>query len=933
MKHNNYPEGSQWLRWDLHTHTPLDHEWGNKPNNDKEEVKKQFARDYIAFAKAQELSVIAITDHNFCDNIEDLYIPYIQEEAKKENITILPGFEITAKDGSGIHLLIIFREEFPLIEIKRIVDRLFPASATLVPKSGVVPVSNKSIQEIHFELKKHPKNINFLMIFAHVDRKNGVLDKSTIQGTRRIEEWQKEFVKIAQISSFDIFEREGFYKQIKNDKNHEYYRDITYIVASDCRYIQSPTETPSTKKDGRFFLGEKFTWIKANPTFDGLKQIIHEPLSRVKVQVTKPEEKLRSNIIKRVRFVTDNSNTQFCTEWIHLNQGLNSIIGGKSSGKSLLLTLISKTINTTVNIEKYNDLISSEDFDFEVEWGDGVVYKLSENDFYYDSLGNKEPKRRRISYIPQLAIHKLIEEDPDEYRTLILDFLKEKETFKDYYDKFEEQEENLIAKIDNSLTNLFKHQSAVKREQRELEKLGDKNAKKEELKVLEKRTKELGLNKLTDTEKKEYEELKKELEKQKQELLIAKELKKAINNYSSFINNETHDFANNIKEKHDELINTLEDSNQTKISKIRDSLIEALKRFEDETANIFKANKLPKDTIKELNLKIEKKDSEVKKYAEKTGNEIEIEKIKKHIDTLKKEIKEINVTEKKLNREEKEVAKFTDQVIANYESLLNLFKELKREINLKYQTLIVEDNLSLNLEISFDDNKFFRDFFELFDRRFSLDELSTRFNNNSYDFEMPSHLSMVENVLRELVKNGEAYAFKRKNEIEKAIRALVTNYFTPDFKLKQENEDIEDMSYGKKSLVLLKLYLALNKIESPILIDQPEDNLDNRTIYSELKEFMRSKKIQRQIIIVTHNANLVVATDSELVVVANQDGQNNKMNRKYKFEYITGSLENTFVKKSAQGILYQMGIKEHVCDILEGGKDAFREREKKYGFS
>ena len=84
---------------------------------------------------------------------------------------------------------------------------------------------------------------------------------------------------------------------------------------------------------------------------------------------------------------------------------------------------------------------------------------------------------------------------------------------------------------------------------------------------------------------------------------------------------------------------------------------------------------------------------------------------------------------------------------------------------------------------------------------------------------------------------------------------------------------------------------------------------------------------------VTHNANLVVSTDAEEVIVANQNGQDpGKVNDKFQFEYVTGSLENTFKDQGGKGILQQMGIREHVCDILEGGEEAFIYRERKYGF-
>lgn len=78
---------------------------------------------------------------------------------------------------------------------------------------------------------------------------------------------------------------------------------------------------------------------------------------------------------------------------------------------------------------------------------------------------------------------------------------------------------------------------------------------------------------------------------------------------------------------------------------------------------------------------------------------------------------------------------------------------------------------------------------------------------------------------------------------------------------------------------------------------------------------------------------MVVANDAENIIVANQDGQQvGKDNKQFKFEYVSGSLEDTSKAPDENGILYQLGIREHVCDILEGGQEAFEKREEKYGF-
>ena len=141
------------------------------------------------------------------------------------------------------------------------------------------------------------------------------------------------------------------------------------------------------------------------------------------------------------------------------------------------------------------------------------------------------------------------------------------------------------------------------------------------------------------------------------------------------------------------------------------------------------------------------------------------------------------------------------------------------------------------------------------------------------------------------------------------------------------------MSEGKKAFIILMLLLDFSKKECPILIDQPEDDLDNRAIYNELVTYIKSKKKERQIIIVTHNSNIVIGADSELVIVSNQQGVNSPNKNNRKFDYIFGSIEASMEKDNTiSEILYSQGIRQHICEILEGGETAFKNREKKYGF-
>ena len=132
--------------------------------------------------------------------------------------------------------------------------------------------------------------------------------------------------------------------------------------------------------------------------------------------------------------------------------------------------------------------------------------------------------------------------------------------------------------------------------------------------------------------------------------------------------------------------------------------------------------------------------------------------------------------------------------------------------------------------------------------------------------------------------------------------------------------------------MILRLLLDFSTNEYPILIDQPEDDLDNRAIFGDLVTYLREKKTKRQIVLVTHNANIVVGADAEEIIIANQQGIGNGNPEGVKFAYVSGALENSFVGDSDH-VLVSQGIREHVCDLLEGGNKAFKMREQKYQLS
>ncbi|WP_246687497.1 AAA family ATPase [Mesorhizobium sp. B3-1-7] len=135
------------------------------------------------------------------------------------------------------------------------------------------------------------------------------------------------------------------------------------------------------------------------------------------------------------------------------------------------------------------------------------------------------------------------------------------------------------------------------------------------------------------------------------------------------------------------------------------------------------------------------------------------------------------------------------------------------------------------------------------------------------------------------------------------------------YSVQYDGVEIEQLSPGTRGIVLLLLYLSIDRNDDrPLVIDQPEENLDPKSVYDELVERFRETKLRRQIIVVTHNANLVVNTDADQVIVAkagyHQPGALPAMT------YIAGGLENPEIRKE-------------VCEILEGGELAFLDRAKR----
>lgn len=142
-----------------------------------------------------------------------------------------------------------------------------------------------------------------------------------------------------------------------------------------------------------------------------------------------------------------------------------------------------------------------------------------------------------------------------------------------------------------------------------------------------------------------------------------------------------------------------------------------------------------------------------------------------------------------------------------------------------------------------------------------------------------------------------------------------TDHIQIKYSIDYEGTDITKLSPGTRGIVLLLLYLALDESDHrPLIIDQPEENLDPKSIFDELVSLFVAAKAKRQVIMVTHNANLVINTDADQVIVANAGVHG--PGELPPITYVSGGMED-------------VAMRQQVCDILEGGEEAFKERARR----
>lgn len=930
-----FPNGSDWRKWDLHVHTP------------QSSLENHYGNDWDAYLSAieafgDEIAVMGATDYCTITGYERL-LAY-RAQGRIANIeAVFPNIEFritpeTQKDkGVNIHLIINPEDVGHVDKIKHALGRLhfrydgqnYSCSDQQLTELGIA-VAGLSSPERNLRDGINQFKPSF-DVFEH---------------WLRGETWLRDnAIIIASNSSGDGISglRDNGLLAVRQN----IYRLVDAIFSGnpqDCEYFQgrgSDSRAEVIRKYGKLlpcFHGsdahgltkifrpdqDRFCWIKADPTFAGLKQVLFDH-TRVRIQKTSPHTKTPYQYIKHVRFTDRSGQALFSDQPVHFSPDLNAIIGGKSSGKSLLLYHMACAINASEVSEKmkisgqavYDDLNC---LDVDVTWGNGEVSSLHDDEI------------RPVTYIPQLYINHLAERSGQiQLNQLVEEILYQNNTFKVFAVENAAQREASIRAIKTRIDYLTELRKKYSECGKEMEKYGTEKAVSDEIRRQEERIAQLRKQaSFTPDEEKQYLALRQRtdsLHSRRRALDdltgASSSLKESLERYAgSSIQSLTDQLRldSPLPDNSSFLEKSLRQLEASLAAAVSDFICLHGARFDSIPARLRRIdteNAAKQETLLPLSVKIT--DQETLKAAT-VALEKENEKLR--------QLQQLSKRRKSILQEGNDTK---SQLQTEYARLTSLYQAYVDELSKpEYHP---EGEISVTARISFNAEKFDR-FTGCFDRRGNINLLLGDLTSpkGGYAFSADRHADTIASIYERYRNGGAAPALRKGIEDSDILNYLYDDCYLIDFSVRYRGDDIVQMSPGKRGLVLLNLILHLSNSRHPILIDQPEDNLDNRTIYSQLNDFVRQRKVDRQIIMVTHNANLVVGTDAECVIVSNQSGQRSGIeNSEFRFEYYTGSLECSFISQDDSGRLHTRGIREHVCEILEGGIQAFKERERKYG--
>lgn len=960
-RYNKFKRGSVWRIWDLHIHTP-----GTKKNDQfTGETLDEKWQNYIESINnsTEEISVIGITDYFSIENYFK-FKNFVQiGKITKSFDLIIPNIELRVLPVTGsstpINLHCLFNPSIDSEIEARFLGKLqfnnsssnYSATRAELIRFGRNHTNTPTLDEETAYKKGVEQFVVTLDTLSLIFKNDPTLRENTIiaasnrstDGVTGSIKHEDFFINKSE-SQLDAT-RQSLYQFSdaifsSNHKDRDYFLgksvDDEKLVVRKCGSLKPCFHGCDAHSNDKIFKPDenRFCWIKADPTFEGLRQTLYEPEERVKIQAFQPDIKNDRFIISELQFI--DSGNLFGNQIIQLNENLNSIIGGKSSGKSLLLFSTAKSIDPE-QVDRTSRRLNFEGYKFDTTFDFKVIWKNGDEDYY--SKSDPEEKIHKISYIPQLYINYLVEKNnKEELNQLIKNILLQDAEFKIFYEDTLRALLETNSEIERLLNEYFKVRNKALEVQQKSKDTGNSKTIQHAIQsITELIQNGQKASSLTETEFKEYNNLSQDKSRLEEELrdiraketILQKVVNEVVSNKHNLLGKTTEGVV--LKGTVDRIFNELGEMSND-VTSIKQLLIQDYdKIIQNLQENISKLDLSAQKSRIEAQLLL---NSDVlRPLLGKLAGQKEIQKLSKQLEEEKQRLQTALALELQLknlveeyNNIRRQMANLLEHRFASYKLVIDKVNTTKNnigsDIQLNSSLIYKQENFSLFHQVNkaaLRSDHYFNSFFK---------DGILDYSKTIELFGRP--LKVQEDKL--FSTNEDVIPLKVRTSLEDVLSGIVKDGFEIDFTVTYKGDNLLHMSPGKKGTVLLILFLQISSSEFPILIDQPEDNLDNRTIYELLCKMIKEKKKERQILIVSHNANLVVATDTENIIVANQKGQSDENSGgTYRFEYVNGSLEHSKIKDGNEpSILLGQGIREHVCDILEGGDNAFKQREKKY---
>lgn len=935
-------KGMRWLKCDLQMQTPADaRHWAG----DRLEAGQEAAAAK-AFAEAcyqQRLDVVGITDHNF---LSKDFIPHLQtafDETEREfshKITLFPGFEFEAAGvGRGVHVLCLFEPGADLTRLDSILTEC-GVSYPRVNAAGQLEKSDKNLKEI---LRITQDKYGGIVIMPHATSNDGIFDNDSIAEWLQQDQFTNPDLLAVEVPKPVQLMSAGYQRLLRSGDDCQpgwkRIRPIATLMSSDNKKLVDFDEHQKPTPNS---IGYRYSWFKmSEPSIESLRQAFLDHESRIILPEdvttdTHPAQRvrqatIRSISIKNVAFLAD--------QQVHFSPNMNCVIGGRGSGKSTLLEYLriilgkdkSKDLDygTKERIKRVRDTLNEPRAEVEVCWvsADGVEDRivwqngsptvqgrdLADPETFFNSLPLRFYSQQQLNRLTESKIDDGSVRQAQRLLELVDGFTKNE------LDELADREHKLKLQIQDAFSNLRKAKTLekdYKRLQQEHQELDrqwkarseiQEDARRHQLLKAEARY----LEGLAGTPGKQFTDVATLAETIAASHIAFQATDSAhaawFRQFDDKVKAAKDSLARTIREAVEQFEIAVEDlkTNDPAWNAIREELDQADAKFSEACA----AKGLTTDDVghlQEINQSRAKKQREI----DETGAEIQ---------RLKEAAGDTGLLMQQLHQIWREQFQKRVEAAERANELAVLKEGAQRfiEVSAKYQQ----------------DHKNFRELWQNFapsDGRTRLgknwescgETLYTLFTGQD-DTESPwqvleERLSMEQgsagpdfgsnsqDLFQHIQDNLERWEKLRCSRVQDTV----------DMKLFRADGSTAgsiaegSLSDGQRNTAALALLLAQEG--GPLVIDQPEDELDSNFVFRELIPMLRKVKSKRQLIMATHNANLPVNGDAELV---------------YAFEARDGKGEAL-----ACGGLDQASVTKAVLDIMEGTEEAFRRRREKYHF-